>query len=628
MTRAMDMSQGPLREGRRRARAAARALCILVALVLLGGIPAPVGAGWRATWPDVPYAGLAERLQATLEDARAHGVPGASAAIETPDGLWTGVVGKASLRPERAVTTLTAFEAGSVTKTFVAAVALRLVEEGRLSLSSRLSRWMPDFPYAGRITVRQLLSHRSGIADLFDDPANQRYLEAHPGRRLTFREIVRRIGRPHARPGSGYHYSNANYVLLGRIVERVTGRGIASVIRTMLLEPYGLSHTWFQGEEPAPAGMADRRAMGYARRSGGWDAYGRRAGLRPWTSMATFIWAAGAMMSTPTDLARWARALYGGRVLTPGSLALMTDFQGSHRYGLGARRTSKGDRVAWGHGGSLDGFQTGMWYLPAIDASVVVMWNRWPHDTGKVIDRLAERLVDRLDPDSTAPVAAAPRMAIRSGAQVSSDSVRLSITWPAATEDKGRVVRYELQRSEGDEGRAWTKVALREPLTFGVDDRVQPGRVVRYRVRAINDEGRRSAWAVGPTVRPEVVDEDALEAGAWEGAWSTVSSGGSLGDRVRRSTAAGSSVRLEVADALALAVVMTRASTRGRVAIRWDDAATSVTADMGARPKTLRWVAASTRWGTARTRTVVVTLRDGGPEITDIDGFVVLRDAG
>jgi D-alanyl-D-alanine carboxypeptidase len=605
---------------RRPSRAWQRWIGALVCVVLVAGVPAPVAAGWRSTWPEGPYAGLEERLQAIVADARSNGVPGVSAAIETPDGRWTGVAGKASLRPQRTVTPETAFEAGSVTKTFVAAAVLLLVEEGRLSLSSKLARWMPDFPYASRITVRHLLSHTSGIRDLFDDPANQRYLQRHTGKRFTFREIVRRIGPPRARPGARYSYSNANYILLGRIVERVTGRGIAKVIRSRLLQPLGLDRTWFQGEEPAPSGMSGRRAMGYA---AGGKAFGTGTGLRPWTSMATFIWAAGAMMSTPTDLARWARALYGGRVpgLSATSLARMTDWN-RKGYGLGARRSIKGDREAWGHGGSLDGFQTGMWYLPAIDASVVVMWNRWPHETARVTDRLAEPLVDRLDPDVTPPEARAPRIAVRSGTQVSTSSVRLAVTWPRAIEDKGQVVRYELERSIDAGG--WSDVPLEEALTWGVDQRVQPGSTVRFRVRATNDEGLRSTWALSPVVRPVVVDEAELPGSAWAGVWSSVAADGALAGRVRRSTDAGASVRFEADGVLGMAVVMSRASTRGRVAVRWD-ASSTTTLDLGVRPKTHRWVAISTRWADPATRRVTVTLRTGGSEITEVDGFIVLR---
>lgn len=623
MTSAVAGQRDELRASRVTGTALRRWLWVLVALALVVGSAAPAAAGWRSTWPGGPYEGLERRLQDILADARANGVPGVSAAIETPDGLWTGVVGKASLKPARTVTPETAFVAGSVTKTFVAAVVMLLVEDGKLSLSSKLSRWMPDFPYARRITIRQLLTHKSGIRDLFDDPANQRYLEAHKDRRFTFGSIVKRIPRPRARPGQRYHYSNANYVLLGRIVERVTGKGIGKVIRSRLLEPLGLTRTWFQGEEPAPAGMSSRRAMGYA--SGG-RPFGDGSGLRPWTSMATFIWAAGAMMSTPTDLARWARALYGGRVpgLSDASLRRMTEFH-SKDYGLGTRSTAKGDREAWGHGGSLDGFQTGMWYLPAIDSSVVVMWNRWPHDTGKVSNRLAERLVDRLDPDTTPPEARAPRVGIRTGVTVSASSVRLAVSWPAAREDKGRVVGYELQRSL--DGGAWTKVALEERSSRSVEDRVPVGRAVRYRVRATNDEDRRSDWVTGPTLRAEVVDEASLDDSAWDGAWRSVALEGALGGRVRRSSAKGTRVRFETHGVVALAVVMARASTRGRVAVRWTGSENARIIDLGRAPRTLRWVAGSDRWGSAATRRVTVTLRSGAPELTDIDGFVVLRDA-
>jgi Beta-lactamase len=343
--------------------------------------------------------------------------------------------------------------------------------------------------------------------------------------------------------------------------------------------------------------------------------------------MATFIWAAGAMMSTPTDLARWARALYAGRVpgLSAASIQRMTDF--NHKgYGLGARRTIRGDREAWGHGGSLDGFQTGMWYLPAIDASVVIMWNRWPRDTARVTDRLAEPLVDRLDPDLTPPEARAPRIAIRSGTQVSASSVRLAVTWPSAIEDKGRVVRYELERSI-DAG-SWEDVPLKEALTWGVDQRVRPGRTVRFRVRATNDEGRRSAWAMSPQVRPVVVDEAELPSDAWDGTWSAMAADGAIAGVVRRSTDQGASVRFETDGVLGMAVIMSRASTRGRVAVRWGASSTTTTLDLGARPKTYRWVAISSRWGNPGTRLVTVTLRTGGADLTEIDGFVVLRDAG
>jgi hypothetical protein len=202
--------------------------------------------------------------------------------------------------------------------------------------------------------------------------------------------------------------------------------------------------------------------------------------------------------------------------------------------------------------------------------------------------------------------------------------VRLAVTWPRAIEDKGQVVRYELQRST-DGGVTWAKVALEAPLTWGVDERVRPGRAVRYRVRATNDEGMRSAWAMSPEVRPVVVDEADLPDGAWDGAWSSVAIDGAIAGRVRRSTDAGASVRFEADGVLGMAVVMSRAATRGRVAVRWGTSGTTTTLDLGSKPRTYRWVAVSTRWSDPGSRRVTVTLRTGGSDITEIDGFVILR---
>ena len=157
--------------------------------------------------------------------------------------------------------------------------------------------------------------------------------------------------------------------------------------------------------------------MGYARRSGAWIPQGDGTGLRPTTSIATFFGASGAMASTAHDVADWARALYGGRVLHSSSLTLMTTFN-PHDYGLGTRRKTMGGREAWGHGGSLDGFETSMWYLPVIDSAVVLIWNRRDQETDGVANRLARRVVNALDPDTTPPTIGAPRVYLRTSVTV------------------------------------------------------------------------------------------------------------------------------------------------------------------------------------------------------------------
>ena len=340
-----------------------RRLALLVAVILLATVAAaPVSVPAAAQAIVAPAqavldGALQRRLQAVIDQARpGRGVPGISAAVATSDDIWVGVAGKQRFHPDMPVRTDTPFEIGSVTKTFVAAVILQLSQEGKLSLSDHLSRWERHVPYASRITVRQLLSHTSGVRDMWWNPSYHRRVEGHPRHVWTYPEVRAMIGPARFRPGARFEYSNANYVLLGRIITLVTHHPVAQEIRTRLLDPLHLDSTWYQGAETGPTTVA----MGYLRRNGRWVRQGDGTGLRPTTSIATFFGSSGAMVSTPHDLAIWARALYGGQILWPSSLRLMTRFN-SHDYGLGARRMTMGGRTAWGHGGSLDGFEPSMW---------------------------------------------------------------------------------------------------------------------------------------------------------------------------------------------------------------------------------------------------------------------------
>ena len=113
------------------------------------------------------------------------------------------------------VTTGTVFALGSVTKTFIAALVLKLSEEGVLHLGDQLARWVPHFPDSKRITIRQLLNHTSGVFDVTEDPAFFEAQLAHPRERWTARRILSFVGRPRFAPGADWSYSNTNYILLG-----------------------------------------------------------------------------------------------------------------------------------------------------------------------------------------------------------------------------------------------------------------------------------------------------------------------------------------------------------------------------------------------------------------------------
>jgi D-alanyl-D-alanine carboxypeptidase len=317
---------------------------------------------------------LTRRISRVVERSRAAArVPGLAVAIRLPGGeTWTAVKGFAELVPDRPLTEDTVFAIASVTKTFVAALILQLAEEGRLSLDDLLATHLPDAPRADRVTVRQLLGHRSGIHNYFENPRYNREVFADPSRRWTYEEILGFVRAPYCQPDACYHYSNTNYVLLGRIAEVVTGEPLSALLRARFLEPLGLERTVYQPDEPTPSDAAH----GHWAYSGGYTDHTGAQTVIPSLSTASVAGAAGAMASTAGDLATWAAALYGGEILAPGSLREMIDVLPPDGYGLGARREVFHGHVAYGHRGGIRGFESSMWYFPRHDVAIALVSNR------------------------------------------------------------------------------------------------------------------------------------------------------------------------------------------------------------------------------------------------------------
>ncbi len=339
--------------------------------------------------PSLPAAQLDGSTAAALQKALATirtsgGYPGVSAAVVFPDGLlWAGQAGSAILAPQAPVAADTLFSVGSISKTFVAALAGRLAARGTISLDDPLAKYVPTFHDAASITLRQLLNHTSGVQDIFDIKAFSDAILANRTRAWTTEEVLAKVGsaRYAFAPGKGYRYSNTDYVLLGAAIEQATGQPIAALIRSEFLEPLGLTHTFLQTEEEAPGA----KAHGY------WTPASapvdQSAGtMLPFTAEATAAGPAGAYVSTATDLARWGDALYNGNVLDQATLAAMADISQTQGfkapytpvhwlYGLGMEETSLAGQTAWGHRGHLDGFWSAMWYLPASHVTIVVIAN-------------------------------------------------------------------------------------------------------------------------------------------------------------------------------------------------------------------------------------------------------------
>ncbi|TWE27711.1 D-alanyl-D-alanine carboxypeptidase [Prauserella muralis] len=306
------------------------------------------------------------------------GAPGVLAELDTPRGEVTVRSGFGDADRETPVPWNARFRIGSFTKTYVAATVLQLVGEGRLSLEDTVERWLPGVVSGNgndgsRITVRQLLQHTSGLPEylrampeLFDREQFER------ARFRTFRphDLVARAMRfePDFAPGEDLRYSNTNYILAGMIIHRVTGHSWQHEVRTRIIEPLGLRHTYAPGSFPFVPGP---NAVGYARFLTDLD---RPEDPGTWTEPVdttvlnpTWGGAAGAMISTTEDGNRFLRALLGGRVLRPAQLAEMTRtvrapyfdpaWPGA-RYGLGLMWIPNSCGGSWSHGGDIHGFKT------------------------------------------------------------------------------------------------------------------------------------------------------------------------------------------------------------------------------------------------------------------------------
>ncbi len=302
--------------------------------------------------------------RAYLEDGR---TPGLSIeVIRGGDTLVDAGYGFADLEQRVPATATTLYQIGSITKQFTAAAVMRLVEAGRVGLDDSISGYLQGLPPAWRrVTVRQLLNHTSGIPSYTDAGPRwvRRWREDMPTDSLV--ALTAQDSMWFA-PGSGWRYDNTGYVLLGMLLDRVTGEPFPSYVEHGLLRPLGLAHSYYCDLDRVLPG----RAPGYQRVTSGWH----RA---PYFSM-TQPYSAGALCSTVRDLARWDFLLATGKVVTPTSFRTMTTPDGAARsrgYGFGLFADTLGGRRMIAHGGGIVGFASANAYFPDDSLSVTVLTN-------------------------------------------------------------------------------------------------------------------------------------------------------------------------------------------------------------------------------------------------------------
>jgi CubicO group peptidase (beta-lactamase class C family) len=319
----------------------------------------------------VPPAARVRRVADSLASAfvRGAGAPSVAVAmIRGRDTLAFGAWGKADLENDVAATTRSVYRIGSVTKQFTAAAVMQLIEQGKVTLDDSIGKHLGTLPTAWRgVTVRQLLNHTSGIPSYTDlgEPWFRRFGEAMSTDTLVALTAKLPLRFP---PGTSWSYNNTGYILLGMLIERLTGRTWGEDLRERFAKPLGLEDTQNCLTEP----VIPRRAHGYD-----WE-------QDRWVN-AVFLhmsqpYAAGAMCSTIADLTKWNAALHGGKVVSAASYELMTTPEGAAArgglpYGFGLGRTMLGSRVVITHGGGIPGFITANAWVPSLKLSVTVLTN-------------------------------------------------------------------------------------------------------------------------------------------------------------------------------------------------------------------------------------------------------------
>jgi D-alanyl-D-alanine carboxypeptidase len=293
---------------------------------------------------------------------------GARIALLEDDGTITeATVGTTTVDPASGPVELdAAWNIGSVTKTFVAVVVLQLADEGGLDLDAGIDRFMPDLPGSDQITPRQLLQHTSGLGEYGDQPTvlTDPQREWMPSELIDVAEAAGRTGEP----GSTYHYSNTNYIVLGEIIEQVTGNPWADEVRTRIVEPLGMTNT---------SAMTDERPIGYKLVDGSF--VDTTFSTHPSLGGAT-----GSMQSVGRDLLLFAAALADGTLLSHSSQIAMqafvpgedySQFGIGHGYGLGLEQYSNAAITVIGHMGTGEAQSAFVGYDAERGTAVAVMTN-------------------------------------------------------------------------------------------------------------------------------------------------------------------------------------------------------------------------------------------------------------
>lgn len=334
----------------------------------------PAGVGRVA--PDTHSRALDRVLDAVLRAARSrtHAPAVTAAVVVCGRVVWADATGVVDLGSKRPANNRSLFILNSAAKTFVATMVMLEIQDGHLSLDTRLSQFYPWLPNARQISVRMLLSMTSGLPDYLDNSRIEWMIHHRPRHHWTVDQVLTGLGTglgpAKFSPGRKYQYSDTNYIVLGAILERITHRSIERDFQQLIARPLGItSATWV----PAPAAKAHMAHPYLLYRNGSLTSQ-----WIPGFGVSSAVWGPvftdGGLASSSLDLARFANALLRGRLLNAAAVRQMTHI-GRGDYGFGMRGRWFGGRFWVGHRGYFGGFEAEDWSDPSRQLTIAAADN-------------------------------------------------------------------------------------------------------------------------------------------------------------------------------------------------------------------------------------------------------------
>jgi len=251
------------------------------------------------------------------------------------------------------------YRIGSVTKLFTAVLVFQLIEERKLSLDQKLSSFYPDLPNAASVSIEDMLYHRSGLHDYTKDTDFTTWMD-QPKSQAELLTIIRQKGSDFL-PREKSEYSNSNFLLLGYIIERISKKSYAEVLKKRIIDPLQLENTWFGTE----ASVKQPQAPSFKYNTGNW--------IPEKSTDLRIHGGAGAIVSRPEDLILFINALFTNKLISQASLARMETIV--NEYGMGIFANKYGSKKSYGHNGRIEEFYTAVWHYPEDSLSIAYCTN-------------------------------------------------------------------------------------------------------------------------------------------------------------------------------------------------------------------------------------------------------------